>query len=335
MSITIKDIALKAGVSVATVSRVINGSGKVSDEKRRVIEQIIKEYNYYPNAAAKSLITQASDMIGLVMPERINPFFVQVYDGVTRKADEKNISVLFYKTDEVEERQWEVLKQLQAQRVKGLLVTPCIRQTSATREMLKQMEAANIPVVLVDRDTEGCDFDAVFIDNKEAIYKATEQMIQEGCRRIGVITNADPSRASMRKMEGFLECMQDYEVEVNPAWIAEGELKVESGYICCKRLMEASERPEALVVFSSSEMIGCVRYLNETGLRIGTDVCLIGFDDLGTFPQFGLRLFTIERPMREMGEKAFQLLWERITNGNKKLRSREIILPTKIKRSGW
>ena len=332
MSITIKDISQKAGVSIATVSRVINGTGKVSEKKKEEIEQIIREHHYYPNAAAKSLITHASDMIGLVMPERVNPLFVQVYDGVTRKADEKNISVLFYKTDDEEERQREVLKQLKSQCVKGILITPCLHQTSATREMLEQMAEVNIPVVLIDRDTEGCDFDAIFIDNKGAIYKAAEQLIQEGHKRIGVITSPEPSLSGLCRLEGFLECMEDYGMEVNPDWIAEGKLSVESGYDCCKKLMEAEDWPEALIVFSSSGLIGCVKYLNEEGLRIGADVSLIGFDDIGTFPYFGLQISTIERPMREMGEKAFELLWERITHGKKSKRSREIILPTRIKR---
>lgn len=332
MSITIKDIARKAGVSVATVSRVINGSGKVSEQKRQDIERIIREFQYYPNAAAKSLITHASDMVGLVMPERVNPLFVQVYDGVARKADEKNISVLFYKTDDEEERQREVLMQLKGQCVKGILITPCLHQTSATREMLEQMEEADIPVVLIDRDTEGCDFDAVFIDNKGAIYKAAEQLILEGHQKIGVITSPEPSLSGLWRLEGFLECMEDYGLEIHQNWIAEGELNVESGYHCCKQLMEAEERPEALIVFSSSGLIGCVRYLHEMGLKIGEDISLIGFDDIGTFPYFGLRISTVERPMREMGEKAFELLWERIMHGEKNRRSREIILPTRIKR---
>lgn len=103
---------------MATVSRVINGSGYVSEKNKKNIEEIIRESNYCPNAAARSLITQASDMIGLVMPERVNPFFVKVYDGVTRKADEENITVLFYKTDDDEKKQGEILKQLKAQSVR-------------------------------------------------------------------------------------------------------------------------------------------------------------------------------------------------------------------------
>lgn len=331
MNLTIKDIAEKAGVSVATVSRVINGSGYVSEKSRKHVEEVIKECNYCPNAAARSLITQASDMIGLVMPERVNPFFVKVYDGVTRKADEQNITVLFYKTDDDEQRQGEILKQLKAQSVKGVLLTPSLYQTSATRKMLEQMERAGIPVVLIDRDTEGGDFDAVFIDNKGAIYKAAEQLIQAGHTEIAAITSPDFSRPGSRRQDGFYECMRRYGLEVRPEWVVEGELNVESGYQGCKILMEAEDRPSAIIAFSSSELIGCVKYLNENGFHIGRDISLFGFDDIGTFPDFGLQLSTIERPMREMGELAFQLLWERITSGEKNRRSREIILPTNMK----
>ena len=125
--------------------------------------------------------------------------------------------------------------------------------------------------------------------------------------------------------------MKKHGLEVCPDWVIEGELSVESGYDACKRLMEMENSPTAIVAFSSSELIGCVKYLNETGYRIGRDVCLFGFDDIGTFPDFGLQLSTIERPMREMGELAFELLWERIHNGGKNKRSREILLPTNIK----
>lgn len=330
MGVTIKDIAEKAGVSVATVSRVINKSGYVSEKNKEKIEEIIRELNYCPNAAARSLITQASDMIGLVMPERVNPFFVKVYDGVTRKADEENITVLFYQTGDDEMRQQEILTQLRAQSVKGILMTPSLYQTSATRAMTEAVEAAGIPVVLIDRDIEGSDFDAVFIDNKGAIYKATEQLIEAGHTQIAAVTSPDFSREGTRRLDGFLECMKKYGLMVHPEWVIEGSLDIESGYEACRQLMEMGHRPTAIVAFSSSELIGCVKYLNEAGYRIGRDACLFGFDDIGTFPDFGFPLSTIERPMREMGELAFALLWERIHSGGKKKRSREIILPTNI-----
>ena len=330
VSFTMKDIAEKAGVSVATVSRVINKSGYVSEKNKEKIEEIIRELNYCPNAAARILTTQASDMIGLVMPERVNPFFVKVYDGVTRKADEENITVLFYKTSDDEMRQQEILNQLKAQNVKGILITPSLYQTSATRKMVEAVEEAGIPVVLIDRDIEGSDFDAVFIDNKGAIYKATEQLIQTGHTQIAAVTSPDFSRTGSRRQDGFQECMKKYGLKVRPEWVIEGKLDVESGYEACRRMMEMEHSPTAIVAFSSSELIGCVKYLNETGYRIGSDVCLFGFDDIGTFPDFGLPLSTIERPMREMGEVAFELLWERIQSGGRKKRSREIVLPTNI-----
>lgn len=330
MSLTIKDIAEKAGVSVATVSRVLNSSGYVSEKNKEKIEAIIREFNYCPNAAARSLINQASNMIGLVMPERINPFFVKVYDGVTRKADEQNITVLFYKTDDSEEKQGEILKQLKAQNVKGILITPSLYQTATTRKVLEQMERSGIPVVLIDRDTEGGDFDAIFIDNKGAIYKATKQLIQSGHRQIGIISCPDVVRMGNRRIEGFLECMKRHGLTVGSGMVQEGIFSTESGYEGCKKLMEAENRPTGIIVFSSSQLIGCVRYLNEEEIRIGRDVSVFGFDDIGTFPDFGLQLSTIERPMREMGEMAFDLLWERI-HGGKNRRSREVILPTTIK----
>lgn len=333
MGITIRDIAEKAGVSVATVSRVINHSGYVNEETRKKIEDIIQELNYCPNAVARSLTNQASDMIGLVMPERINPFFVKVYDGVTRKADEQNISVLFCKTDDDEKKQGEVLKQLRAQNVKGILITPTIKQTEATQKMLDEIDQAGIPIVLIDRDTDGGDFDAIFIDNKGAIYKAVQQLAGLGYQNIAAVTSPDSSRPGTRKLDGFLEGMRDCGFEVRPEWVIEGEFSVESGYQICRELMESDERPEAMVVFSSSALTGCVKYLNEMGYRIGTDVSICGFDDIGTFPDFGLKLMTIERPMREMGELAFELLWERIHDGRKHRRSRELILPTVIKKS--
>lgn len=333
MGITIRDIAERAGVSVATVSRVINHSESVNEETRKKIEGIIQELNYCPNAAARSLTNQASEMIGLVMPERINPFFVKVFDGVTRRADERSISVLFCKTDDDEAKQEEVLKQLCAQCVKGILITPTLHQTEATRKMLDQIERAGIPLVLIDRDTDGGDYDAIFIDNKGGLYKAVRQLAQYGYQKIAAVTSPDLSRPGTRKIDGFLEGMRDCGLPVHREWIIDGELSVESGYRICKELMESNNRPEAIVAFSSSELIGCVKYLNETGYRIGADISVCGFDDIGTIPDFGLRLITIERPMREMGELAFELLWERINDGGRHRRSREVILPTAIKNS--
>ncbi len=330
--LTIKDIAKMAGVSVSTVSRVINDSGYVKEEKKDLIKRIIAETGYRPSAVARNLTDNSSDTIGLVMPERVNPFFMKIYDGVAGKADERQMSVLFFATADDEERQTEILEYLKSQRVRGVLITPGLYYTEHTVESLKRLEDSGIPVVLIDRNIEGGAFDAILINNRDAVYNAVKSIIASGHRKIAVVACPDRSRKGTAKLDGYKDCMNEAGIEIKKEWIYEGEFTPLSGYEACEYFMGLKEelRPTAVIAFSSSGLIGSMKFFNESGLRIGKDVKLVGFDDIGTVADIGFDVTVIERPMKIMGEMAFELLMEKIHDPSRG-KIKEIILSTQIR----
>ena len=329
---TIKDIAKTAGVSVATVSRVLNNSGYVSEDKKKLINKIIEESGYCPSAAARNLSENSSDAIGLVMPERVNPFFMKIYDAVASKADEKKLSVLFFSTEDNEKKQTEIINYLKSLRIKGLLITPGIYHTEETIKALSKLEESGIPVVLIDRNLDEGEFDAVLINNSESIRNATQALINEGHRNIGVIVCPESERKGATRYDGYLSCMRENKIAVNEKLIYNGNFSKESGYEACRGFMGLKEdiRPTAIIAFSSSAMIGAMKFFNESDYKLGRDIKLIGFDDIGTVSDIGFDVSIIERPMRIMGEMAFELLLEKTENTSRK-KVKEIVLSTEIK----
>ena len=165
---TISDIAKLSGVSVATVSRVINNKGYVKDETRKKIEAVIEENGYRPNAVARSLTRNDTSMIAVIMSNRLNPFFANVLDAIEEQAAMQGYSILFFNTSEDKERERNAVAQAMEHRVSGILLLPVIEPDIRTEELLWNAEESGIPVVLIDRDFQEGDFDIVLIDNKKS-----------------------------------------------------------------------------------------------------------------------------------------------------------------------
>ncbi len=331
---TIKDIAEKVGVSVATVSRVINNSGYVKEETRKKVEEIIKEYNYCPNAVARSLIKKERTMIGLVMPGRVNPFFATIIDGVETKAEEKGHHVLFYNTFEDLDKEHKAIQQLMEQQVLGLLVLPIIDQDEETKKLLLQAEEIGIPTVLIDRDLDEPVFDAVFMDNQGAVYDAVETFIENDHKDIAIVSCIDSQKPGFNRLEGYLSCLKKHQIPIKDNYIYHGTFDQESGYQACKQFMKLQEPPTAILATSSSATLGCIRYFNEQGMKPGKDIGLIGFDDIATLNMIGYPITVIDRPMKEMGEMAYEVLINIVNQKKKNRRIQELILKGKIIKRG-
>ncbi len=190
MRLTINDIAKKANVSKSTVSRVLNNSGYVNQETREKVEKVIKENAYYPSAQARSLSKRESNTIGVIIPEADNLFFVEVLRGISEVVDENDMTLIFCNTNNNLRKEKRALDTIIMQRVKGLIFTPVNDHSNdETEHKLKQkLRAINIPTVLLDRGVENSGWDGVFFENYKSAYKATEILINEGHKKIGVIT---------------------------------------------------------------------------------------------------------------------------------------------------
>ena len=211
---TISDIAKLSGVSVATVSRVINNKGYVKDETRKKIEAVIEENGYRPNAVARSLTRNDTSMIAVIMSNRLNPFFANVLDAIEEQAAMQGYSILFFNTSEDKERERNAVAQAMEHRVSGILLLPVIEPDIRTEELLWNAEESGIPVVLIDRDFQEGDFDIVLIDNKKVVYDGVELLIESGHRDIGIITCPEVVKKGRTRLEGYIQCLKDHGLEL-------------------------------------------------------------------------------------------------------------------------
>ena len=248
----IYDIAKEAGVSPATVSRVINGNKNVREETRRKVLEVIKENNYAPSSVARNLSIGESQNIAFIVPDVENPFFSKVLQGITDKASEFNYNVFMFGTKEDSEREHRILESLKAELIKGLIIIPVSEIDKETAFRLKNFEKAGIPVVLLDRDIKGSSFDGVFSEDIQGAFEAVECLINEGHRKIAIISGPDTSRPGHDRVEGYKMALTSHQIPINEDYIVNGKFLEEESYNAIKTLMELEDPPTA--VFSSNNM---------------------------------------------------------------------------------
>jgi LacI family transcriptional regulator len=310
-SMNIYDIAKEAGVSPATVSRVINGNKNVREETRRKVLEVIKENNYAPSSVARNLSIGESQNIAFIVPDVENPFFSKVLQGITDKASEFNYNVFMFGTKEDSEREHRILESLKAELIKGLIIIPVSEIDKETAFRLKNFEKAGIPVVLLDRDIKGSSFDGVFSEDIQGAFEAVECLINEGHRKIAIISGPDTSRPGHDRVEGYKMALTSHQIPINEDYIVNGKFLEEESYNAIKTLMELEDPPTA--VFSSNNMttLGCLRYLKENGMKLVEDISLVGFDDIKELEYTDINLTVVARPVYEMGKEVMELLERR------------------------
>ena len=326
----IYEIAKEAGVSIATVSRVINNRGSVSEKSRKKVNDVIARRNYVPNGNARSLSTSKSTTIGVVVPDINNPFFSQLLQGITRAADEQGLHVVLFNTDEDPQREHQILLSMREQRLRGIIATPVAESDPVTIERLTEFEGLGIPVVLLDRQVKNAAFDRVLTNDEQGVFRAVSELIRLGHKRIAIITGPDKSLPGRERLAGYLHAMREYGVPLVPELIREGDFMSKRAYQETLAVMALPIPPTA--IFSSNNMTtyGCLRAFNELGLRIGVDISLIGFDDIDALSWLGYKLSVVNRAVPEMGEQAMRMLLYRFAQENGSENGKTTFFPTEL-----
>lgn len=304
----IYEIAKEAGVSIATVSRVMNHSTSVSEKSRKRVMDAVKLLNYVPNSTARSLSTSQSMSIGVVVPDIDNPFFSKILQGVTLLAEEHGYQVLLYNTDESVEKEQKVLRSMREHRLRGIVITPVSEHSKETLVQLRSFAERSIPVVLLDRELDDPCFDRVVTEDEDGVYRAVRSLIQGGHRRIAVITGPQQSRTGKERFRGYERAMEEFRVPMPREYIRYGDYRMQCAYEEAKALCQLPEPPTA--IFSSNNMTtyGCLKAISELGLRLGEDISLIGFDDIDALNWLNYNVSVVCRDVKEMGRRAMGLL---------------------------
>ncbi|WP_028778028.1 LacI family DNA-binding transcriptional regulator [Shimazuella kribbensis] len=327
MSLTIKDIAKMAGVSITSVSRVLNNKTEgISESTRQRVLKIIEQHNYRPNAIARSMITKNTKTIGLIIPDIRNPFFSDLARGIEDVASESKYSILLCNTDSTLGKIIDYLWLLKEKNVDGMIFA-CSDPT-LNREVHTFVKQNNIPVVIVDRGLEDQMYSGVFIDNEKAAYMATKHLLELSHTRIGCISGPSFIKNSNERLEGYFKAHQEFGVPTDKSLIRVGEYVMEGGYQAAKELLEQTD-VTALFAFNDLMAFGVYQAAEELGLKIPDDISVVGFDNLKYNLLLHPKLTTMEQPIYEIGEVATKLLLEQIEEG-KSDQIKSVFLDTKL-----
>jgi LacI family fructose operon transcriptional repressor len=315
---SIKDVAEAAGVSTATVSRVLSNGTNVRPELRVRVLAAVDRLGYRPNLVARSLRAQHTSTLGLIVSDIRNPFFTSISRAVEDTAYEQGYSILLCNTDEDPEKEAIYLNLMQDTNVAGIILSPT-RQTAAQSGLI----AANIPIVVVDRTIKHADVDAVLLDNVESAARLAAHLIENGYRRIGGIFG-ERSTTGRERRAGMEQALREHGLAPQPGLMKDVAPKVDAGHAAALELLNASQPPEALFTSNSLIAEGAMRAIRECGLTIPDQVALVTFDDTTWASLVQPAITLIAQPTYEIGQTAAELLLQRIANPQRP--TRQVIL---------
>jgi LacI family transcriptional regulator len=325
-NVTIRDVARRAGVSPMTVSRVINDSELVSPDTRRRVEDAIGELGYVPSRLARGLSAKRTGTLALIVPDVANPFFTLIVRGAEDVARRAGYRVILCDTraDLTVER--EVIEEMLAHRVEGILIAPV---SDRSREHLRRLTAFNVPFVLVDRTVPGIDADTVLGDSAEGAQRLVEHLLSLGHRRIGMIVESDDVSTARDRRIGYEAALNAAELPAAPELVVRASVDPDGGYTGMRRLLALDEPPTAVFTVNNLVAVGAIEAVRSAGLEVPDDVALVCFDDIEYASRLYPFLTVMEQPAETFGTLSTQLLLERIENRAPE-RPRVVVLPAQF-----
>lgn len=308
----IKDIALRAGVSPATVSRALTGTGLVAEPTLSRIRDAANALNYRPNVSARNLRTRRAMAVLMVVRDVGNPFYLDILKGVEAAAREAGYSVLMGNTENDPDREIEYFDMLRDGHADGMiLMTGNLPSKPGFRESL----SPDIPVVVALEEIERVSFPHVRVDNAAAAEEATRHLIELGHTRIAHISGPVPEVMATQRRDGFRRAMQAAGLEIRDGYEVRGDYLLRAGQDLCRALFELPTPPTALFVANDEMAFGAINELHRLGHDVPGEVSVVGFDDIFLSEAFRPPLTTVSQPRTEIGREAMKLLLDRISDG--------------------
>ncbi|MEL6150975.1 MAG: LacI family DNA-binding transcriptional regulator [Chloroflexota bacterium] len=310
--ITQSDVATHANVSQAMVSYVVNNNSNISipTETRQRILEAIDELGYVPNITARRLRTNKTLTIAGIIPDIMNPFYPAFERGIQDVVDANGYDLIMYNTDGSEEKERKYLRSLLQGRVDALVGVFFYLNA---RDLLPFIEPGRYVVRLeaTPKQTGSFPLDNIFVDNIAAATVAVEHLIERGHRQIGMLTCADGP--AQRRVIGYTTALEQHGLERNPKWLAEGTFNEVGGYEAMNQLLTRQIVPTAVFAANDLMALGAMMAIREAGLSIPDDIAIVGFDDIVSARLVYPGLTTIAQPQRQMGQRAAEMLFERLT----------------------
>lgn len=326
MAATIYDIAKKAGVSIATVSRVFNNSENVSDKSRKKVLAVADKFGYHPQAFAQGLASRKNNTVMIVVPVISNYFFMEILSGVQDKLSELNYELSIFNISPNKDLKKQVEHVLKRRWAEGYLFVSVHLKDEDWESFTKY----NVPITLVDEYFEG--FDSVSVDNTQGAYRAVKALYDCGHRRIAMLSALETSKPIKDRLRGYKKALEEIDIPFDKKLIVKGDtmnrdgFTEKAGYEAMKKILALDPQPDACFCASDIQAVGALKAMQDTGISIP----IIGYDDIELAEYMGLS--TVRQPMREMGFFATQNLIDRMNNPDKTV-SQTIYTPELITRT--
>jgi len=307
----LKDVAQLAGVSTATVSRILNDHGPASEITRGRVLRAAQELDYHPNWLARSLRGLRTNTVGLVLPDIENPFFTSLVKGVEQAASSRGWNVIFCNTDENIQREEALVRTLVDRKIDGLILCPA----AGSHQYMTRYLDLRLPVVTVNRALREFPVPAVASDNTQGAYEATRHLLAKGLHRLALILGTPNLTTTHDRLAGCRRASREYGLELDDLMITVGHGRTLQAYQATLECLDATPRPQAIFAFNNLMAEAALMAIRQRGIRCPADIALIGFDDFRSAAALTPPLSVVEQNPVGMGTKAVEVLAQVIETG--------------------
>ncbi|CAN7325067.1 LacI family DNA-binding transcriptional regulator [Paenibacillus sp. LjRoot153] len=319
--LTIKDIAREAGVSTATISRVMNNSGYVSEDIKQQVLEVIRKFNYQPNAIARSLKQEKSRSVGIVLPDMANPYFMKMARAIQHRCFQEGYQLLFFDTEENPEKEREALSFLTEKRIEALILAG----TGENRDQVQAISDSGIHVILADRRFSNLKLDTVTEDNIYAAKSAIEHLLEKKHTRIGIINGPNSISTARERRQGAIIGLEEAGITPAEELVIEGDYTRESGIEAIRYFSQLSDQPTAIFSANNEMTFGVYLGLQQLGIPLDS-IEVVSFGNLEFSSLFHHKLSAIMQNPQELGETIGDLLIKRL-NGESDPVQNKILMP--------
>jgi len=326
--IDLKKLAKELNLSISTVSKALRDSWEIKAETKKRVRDLADKLNYQPNPYASSMRKRKSQTIAVIIPEIANNFFSVVLDGIQVVAEKKEYHVLTYLTHESYANELSTIKHLQSGRVDGVLVSLC-SETSDNQHLIRLKETG-MPIVFFDRIAELSDCPTVTTDDYVSGYKATEHLIEKGCRAIAFLSLSQHTSINHKRQQGYIDALTYNKIKISNRLIIQCGKDNDKDKLIIKKLLTRKNKPDG--IFASVEKLAIATYhvCNEMKIKIPCDLKIISFSNLRTASLLNPSLSTVTQPAFDIGKEACELLFRKIEKKTNKYMNEHPVLKSSL-----
>ncbi|WP_181349902.1 catabolite control protein A [Thalassobacillus sp. CUG 92003] len=324
MNVTIYDVAREANVSMATVSRVVNGNPNVKPATRKKVHDAIERLGYRPNAVARGLASKKTTTVGVIIPDISSIFFAELARGIEDIATMYNYNIILSNSDQNKEKEIHLINTMLGKQVDGLV----FMGGKITDDHIREFKNASVPIALAATVNESKEIPSVNINYEQAAYEATELLLSHQNSQVAFVSGPEDTEVNNQKLNGYQRAMHDSGRDIDRKLIVTGDYTYDSGLEALEQLLELDNRPTAVFVASDEMGLGVIHGAQDRGLRVPEDIEVFGFDNTRLATMVRPTLSTVVQPMYDIGAVSMRLLTKFMNK--EEVEDKSVVLPHRI-----